>query len=156
MNRLWRIVLPLIGFIIFALITYQSVIESRQLNKQAGLNNSHGRYFWWSSIRLDSDPLDKRALSAMPVCRENSEGSEHCEVLEPLGIWIDPSWLVEGLILTALPAFLLGIGLVGGLGRIGFSQVWTFMISMPPLISAWFYFIGWLLDRRRMKRYKPM
>jgi hypothetical protein len=60
------------------------------------------------------------------------------------------------LILTALPAFLLGAGLVGGLGRIGFSQVWVFMISMPSLVSAWFYFIGWLLDRRRMKRYKPM
>jgi len=156
MNRLWRIAVPLIGLIMFALITLQSVIESRQFNKQAGFNNGHGRYFWWSSIRLDSDPLNKRALFAKPVCMENSKGSEDCEVLEPLGIWIDPSWLVKGLILTALPAFLLGAGLVGGLGRIGFSQVWVFMISMPSLVSAWFYFIGWLLDRRRLKRCKPM
>jgi high-affinity Fe2+/Pb2+ permease len=72
-------------------------------------------------------------------------------MLEPLGIWIDPGWLVKGLVLTALPAFLAGAGIVRGLGRVGFNEVWTFMISMPPLISAWFYFIGWLLDRWRTK-----
>jgi hypothetical protein len=44
-------------------------------------------------------------------------------------------------------AFLVGVGIVHGLARVGISEVTSFMVSMPLLIFAWFYFVGWLLDR---------
>jgi hypothetical protein len=52
---------------------------------------------------------------------------------------------------SALPAFLLGWFIVDDLAIWGVSQVWSFMVSMPLLISAWFYFLGWLVERRRRK-----
>jgi hypothetical protein len=54
--------------------------------------------------------------------------------------------------LTALPAFAAGGVLVRGLGRLGVSQVSTFMVLMPLLIFTWYYFIGRLVDRWRDKR----
>jgi hypothetical protein len=35
----------------------------------------------------------------------------------------------------------------GGPGNLGLSGVTTFMVSMPILIVAWFYLVGWLIDR---------
>jgi hypothetical protein len=67
---------------------------------------------------------------------------------DPLEVWVEPGWLARFLMLSALPAFLVGLGIVHGLSRVGVSQVSSFMISMPLLILAWFYFVGWLLDRR--------
>jgi hypothetical protein len=49
--------------------------------------------------------------------------------------------------LSALPAFIVGVFAVSGLGRLGLSQVSSFMFLMPILIFAWYYFVGWLLDR---------
>jgi len=37
----------------------------------------------------------------------------------------------------------------------GISQVSSFMFSMPVLILAWYYLIGWLLDRWISKRSHP-
>jgi hypothetical protein len=54
--------------------------------------------------------------------------------------------------LSALPAFLAGLGIVHGLARVGVSEVTSFMSSMPLLILAWLYFIGWLFDRWSRKR----
>lgn len=54
--------------------------------------------------------------------------------------------------LFALPAFVIGLFITFGLGRFGISEVLSYMISMPLLISAWFYFIGWIIDRWRLKR----
>jgi hypothetical protein len=54
--------------------------------------------------------------------------------------------------LSALPAFVIGLFITFGLGRFGISEVLSYMISMPLLISAWFYFVGWLVDRWRFKR----
>jgi hypothetical protein len=54
--------------------------------------------------------------------------------------------------LSALPAFVVGEFAVHGLGRMGISQVSSFMFLMPVLIFAWYYFIGWLLDRWISKR----
>jgi hypothetical protein len=152
MKRIWRTALPLLGLLIFALITYRSLFESRQFNKLAGFHDGHGRYLWWSSIRLNSDPLNKQNLSATPDCKENSSGSMGCTVVQPIGIIVDPGWLVRYLVLTAFPAFLLGAGIVRGFSRIGISEIPSFMLSMPVLISGWFYLVGWLLDRWRIKR----
>lgn len=139
----WRLILPVFGLLLFSFGSYESF---------AHLPSTRGRYFWWSSIRLDRDPSNKRYSSEKPVCTQNPDGSVDCVSTEPMTICIYPGWLARCLFLTALPAFLLGVGIVGGLGRVGISQVGSFMISMPLLISAWFYFIGGLLDRWRTKK----
>jgi hypothetical protein len=59
----------------------------------------------------------------------------------------DPGWLTRVLILSAFPTFLAGVPLVRVLGRHGASEVWSFMVLMPLLITAWYYAVGWLLDR---------
>jgi hypothetical protein len=46
------------------------------------------------------------------------------------------------LVLSAVPAFVVGAAIVRGLGQMGVSEITSFMISMPLLIVAWFYFIG--------------
>jgi hypothetical protein len=56
------------------------------------------------------------------------------------------------LMLSALPAFVFGTAVVRGLASLGVSEVWSFAIVMPLLISAWFYFVGWLIDRRVHKQ----
>jgi hypothetical protein len=57
--------------------------------------------------------------------------------------------------ISALPAFVLGGFVVGALGRLGINQVSSFMLVMPVLISAWYYFTGWLFDRWIRKRSQP-
>jgi len=54
--------------------------------------------------------------------------------------------------LSALPAFIASLVIVTVLGRFGVSQVASFMVSMPLLLAAWYYFVGWRIDRRRSKR----
>jgi hypothetical protein len=115
------------------------------------LHKGPSRYFWWSSIRLDSDPLSK--YFKKPISCE--QGLENCTAWEPEYIWVTPGWIDKALLLFALPAFVAGSGVVEGLGRFGVSQVLSFMISMPLLIFGWFYFVGWLFDRRRRSR-SPM
>lgn len=107
----------------------------------------HGRYFWWGSVRLDSDPLNRRP--AMKPCAQETD--EEC-VEEPQYIWINPGLIERALVLSALPAFLLVIAVVRGMSHLGVSELLTFMITMPPLTFAWFYMIGWLLDRWQHKR----
>jgi high-affinity Fe2+/Pb2+ permease len=53
---------------------------------------------------------------------------------------------------SALPAFVIGVLIVRGLGRLGVNEVRSFLISMPVLIFAWFYFVGWLIDRLKSRR----
>jgi hypothetical protein len=56
--------------------------------------------------------------------------------------------------LSALPAFVVGGFTVGGLGKLGISQVSSFMLLMPVLIFGWYYFVGWLLDRWSHKHHR--
>ncbi len=71
---------------------------------------------------------------------------------EIAGTWVDPGWLDKALLYSALPAFLVEGLLLALLGRLGVNQVITFFVSMPLLIAAWFYFVGWLVDRWRYKK----
>ena len=137
----WRVILPILGLLLFSFGSYESF---------AHRSFPQSRYFWWSSIRLDSDPLNKKYQRRERSCRNNPDGSTGT-LIEPMTFCVYPGWLARILFLTSLPAFLLGIGVAGGLGRIGVSQVWSFMIFTPLLILAWFYFVGWLLERRRLK-----
>src|SRR5215510_12629920 len=135
----WKLVLPLLGLSLFTLISY----ESFHRKHVKGVIDS--RYFWWSSVRLDSDPLRIDPPPPKP-CPDNTET---CVGWDPISIWVNPGVAARLLVLTAFPAFVVGVFVVAALGRLGISQVTTFMISMPLLIFAWYYFVGWLLDRRR-------
>ena len=132
MRKRWRAVLPVIGTILFSVVSYHSLCVDRE---------TPSRYFWWSSIRLDSDPSNRGNWGAMPC----QDGKENCWELR--NKWVDPGLLEEFLMLSALPAFVVGGFAVRTLGTMGINEVSSFMLLMPVLICAWYYFIGWLLDR---------
>jgi hypothetical protein len=135
--RRWRVILPIIGLILFGAVSYHSL----RVNQET--QHIPSRYFWWSAIRLDSDPMNKRTRTTVPW--EN--GKENCVNWDLKDRWVDPGLVEEFLMLSALPAFIVGRFTVVGLGRLGISQVSSFMFLMPVLIFVWYYFIGWLLDR---------
>jgi hypothetical protein len=137
MRKRWRVVLPVIGIILFSIVSYHSLRVDRE---------TPSRYFWWSSIRLDSDPSNRRNWGAIPC----QDGKENCWELRTK--WVDPGLLEQFLMLSALPAFAVGGFAVRSLGRVGINQVSSFMFLMPVLICAWYYLIGWLLDRWISKR----
>jgi hypothetical protein len=128
-----------VGLFFFSTVSFESLKWHPKTPNQ---------YFWWSSIRLNSDPLNRYHAVATP-CRE---AESDCASWDPASLWISPGLATDLLILTALPAFVVGMLVVRGLGRMGVSEVWTFMVSMPLLIGAWYYAVGWLIDRRKDKR----
>jgi hypothetical protein len=65
---------------------------------------------------------------------------------------VDYGHLTKSLTILAFPAFLIDRLTVRGLGRVGVNEVYSFMISMPLLISAWLWVVGSLIDRWRQKR----
>lgn len=143
MRMRWRPILCISGLILFGLLTFGSMRANRELRKLQHDN----RYFWWGSLRLDSDPLNKRL--ALKPCPQQSD--EVC--YGPLtDVWVTPGWIEKALILSAIPAFVLAMALVHGLAHLGVSELLSFMFSMPVLILVWFYTVGWLLDRWQYKR----
>jgi len=142
MRMRWRLALPVLGLVLFGGVTRNSFHVNREIHR------TPNRYFWWSSMRLDSDPLNRHPLATEP-CKD---GEEKCVDWTPVSIWVEPGWLAELLVPSAFPAFVFGAVVVHGLGRLGISEVSSFMVVMPLLISAWFYFVGWLVDRWRFKR----
>lgn len=132
MRSRWTLALPITGLLVFALLTYGSVRFNREQHRFTG------KYFWWSSIRLDSQPGQSNP-SGESTCKTDSTG-EPC--WEPASIWIDPGWLAKTLIISSLPAFLIGRAVVHALSMFSMSEVTTFMISMPPLIFGWFYLVS--------------
>ena len=139
----WRFVLPVLGLLAFCAESYLSL----RMNREFGM--APHRYYWWSSIRLDTDPLNKNPRTPAP-CKS---GEGDCG-WEPGHIWIDPGYLTNSLMLAALPAFGLGAMTVSGLGHLGVNEVWSFFVSMPLFIVAWFYFVGWAIDWWLHKRRK--
>jgi len=137
----WRLVLPIIGLTLFAGETYRSVRNNHEIDR------SSRRYFWWSSIRLDTDPL-KQKVSTTSSC---TNATASCTSWDLETIYVDPGWLARSLMISALPAFLVEVVVLVGLKHLGVNQVFGFMISMPLFIWTWYYFIGWLIDRRRRK-----
>ena len=143
MKMRWRLALPVFGLILFGGVTRNSLRLNREIQRIPN------RYFWWSSTRLDSDPLNRHPLATEP-CKESAE---KCVGWTPEFIWVDPGWFAKSLMLSAFPAFVFGGVIVRSLGRLGISEVSSFMVLMPLLISAWFYLVGWLVDRWRFKRF---
>jgi hypothetical protein len=107
------------------------------------LDRTPSKYFWWSAIRLDSDPANKRTKSTSS-CKDVQEDCGSWGELRDR--WVHPALVEEFLMLSAFPAFVIGRLVVTGLGTLGISQVSSFMFVMPVLIFAWYYFVGWLLD----------
>jgi len=142
MRRRWGLVLPLCGLALFLLGTYGSFRFNREI-----FGNRPTRYFYWSSIRLDSDPLNKHQYPYFLPCKS---GEEACVEPQTM-LGIEPGVVSMLLRLAALPAFIVGAAIVRGLARFGLGEVTTFLISMPLLILAWFYLIGSLIDRWQYK-----
>lgn len=141
----WSFALPAVGLILFAALTYHSFRWNREFR-----NGHQSRYFWWSSIRLDSDPLNRHPQSPTPT---SCEGEKPDRIgWDPQFIWIDPGWMTKLLVLSAFPAFVAGERVVRGLARLGINEIWTFITFIPAFILAWFYAVGWIIDRRRRKR----
>lgn len=143
MRMLWRLILPICGLLLFSGESYQSFRSARESHRE------HWRFFYWSSIRLDSAPLSSQPESVTRPC---SNGAENCIEFDPEIIWVTPGPLTKLLEVSALPAFVVGAVVVVGLGRLGINEVISFMILMPLLICGWFYFLGWFIDRWRYKR----
>ena len=136
----WRIILPVAGLLLFAGETYESVRMNHSWNSP--------RYFWWASIPLDSDPLNKH----QPVVPSCQNSAQNCATWDLRSVIVEPGPLTMLVMLSGLPAFAVGSVIVSGLGRLGINEIWSFMISMPLLLLSWYYFVGWLLDRWISKR----
>jgi len=109
-------VLPIIGIIFFSAASYHSLRRNQEIER------APSRYFWWSSIRLDSDRANKRNWVATPC----EGGKGNC--WDRLDIWVYPSLTEQFLMQSALPAFVVGEFAVRGLGRMGISQVSSFNV----------------------------
>jgi hypothetical protein len=127
------LILPIIGILLFVIGSYQSVRFNQNLSR---------KYYWWSAIRLDRDPLNHHPYSA-PEC--NPETTNCGAELDFL--WVDPGPGTRIFETSAAPAFLLGVFLTHLLGRFGISELLTFIIVMPLLIFAWYYFVAWASGR---------
>jgi hypothetical protein len=137
------LILPTVGLFLFAVGTYASIRFNRQAH-----TGSH-KYFYWSSIRLDAHPLDRR-FRLVP-CNSNQPD---CPSWEPEHIWVEPGVLARVCVTSAFPAFLLGLFITRNLGRVGINEITTFMISMPVLIFAWYYLVSWTIGRFINRRRK--
>jgi hypothetical protein len=141
MRMQWKYALPVVSLILFAGITHNSV----RMNSQP--HRIPKRYFWWASLRLDPDPLNRHPSAALPC--ESDRGN--CASWDLRAIWVDPGWLAEGFMLLSIPAFAVVAVIVFGLGHLGVNEIWSFMVAMPPLLFAWYCFIGMMIDRTRHK-----
>jgi hypothetical protein len=140
MRLRWKLIFSLIGLTLFAAQTVHSFRVDREIHR------TPSRYFWWSSIRLDSNPLNK----PIPVAK-GCEGIENCTNWDLPNMWVTPGLLAKVLMLSAFPAFIACSLILSGLRRLGLSEFWGFMACMPVLLFAWYSFLGWILNRRTNK-----
>ncbi len=132
MRMRWRIILAALGLSLFALISYDLFHH----------DPPSSRYLRWSSIYLDSEPLN---MSWSP--RKQADGD--CGAFPPESIQVTTGFPPRLLMLSAVPVFIFGDIVVSGLGRLGVSEVIRFHIVLPFLIAGWFYFLGRVIDRWR-------
>src|ERR1700733_2166820 len=133
----WKFALPVVGLIVFAGIGWHSYRKAREGNAALG------RYFYVGSvIRLDSHP---RPEGPPDQCDETKGACVTWDTSD-VSLWHQPGTLERILIICVLPAFIIGLFITFGLGTLGVNEIVSFMISMPPLIFGWFYFVGSLID----------
>src|SRR5438105_5711151 len=119
MRMRWSLILPIAGLILFADVSYRSMDANHHEQ------GAPTKYYWWSSLRLDSDPLNKNSRPASP-CQYKKE---HCVQWELSYPSVQPGMLDTLLVVSALPAFLAGAAMVIGLSNLGIDEVLTFMVS---------------------------
>lgn len=141
MSMRWRVALPVSGLLVFALVSHHSFRMNREVQDTAC------RHFWWSCIELDTDPLE-----LLPPVAPTCNGGECSVGWDVRSTWVHPGLLTKLLLLSGLPAFVVGLFVVRSLGQLGISEVLSFAILMPLLIFAWYYFVGWLVDRWTSRR----
>ncbi len=142
MQLRWSVILPIIGLLLFAAVSYRSMPAN--FHEQ----EAPRKYYWWSSLRLDSDPLNENPQLAAPC----ANAGQNCSNGEYPNTKITPSWLDRLLIISALPAFLAGAAIVVILSKLGLDEVLIFMVCMPILLLAWYWFVGWLIEWQISKR----
>ena len=139
MQMRWRVILPVIGLLLFVGETHTSYRHWRT-------DPPPRRYFWWSFIRLDSDPLNSHTI---PEPQKFTDANGTTWELRSKTVY--PGYWAIASMLSGLPAFVASALVRRALSRLGVSQVLSFMICTPILLFAWYYFLGWLLDRWRRK-----
>src|SRR5215467_7598835 len=137
MSLRWSVVLPLAGLLLFTMVSYQSSRVNDELQR------SPNRYYWWSSLRLDTDPLNRNPKPA----ERSKDDPQNCSSWDVSSPRVAPSWLDKILVVSAFPAFLAAFALVLDFGRQGISEVLVFMVVMPTFLFFWYYFIGRLMER---------
>ena len=159
MRNHWRLILPIAGLLLFAGATYDSLQARPKVPSQ---------YLWWSILRLDSDPLNAQHPVGTPRIRSKgnrglrsfghgvgttrTNAKRNSTSWNPASLWVSPESASELLILSAFPALAAGMSWVRLLGREGMSEISSFMSMMPLFVAAWYYTIGWFLDRWLYKR----
>ena len=142
MQLRWSTILPMTGLFLFTAVAYRSMPA-----------NHHDRvvprrYYWWSSLRLDSDPLNRNPAPPKPC----PEGIANCSNGETPNVKIAPGWLEKSLVVTGFPALLAAFAVVASLSKRGIDEVLTFFVSMPILLFGWYYLVGWLIERWLVRR----
>ena len=69
MHRFWRVTLPIVGLLLFSLVSWRDFRVNREIHQH--LPN---KYFMWSAIRLDTDPTNQRNWD-VGSCKD---GDENC------------------------------------------------------------------------------
>jgi len=147
MRNFWKYCLPFVGLSIFVIISMASFRRDRELHKVPP-----SRYFYWSSFRLDRDPLNRHPLSnvALPC----DPPSANCVEWDPETLWIEPGWPTQILMYTAFPAFIAEGVVLAVFSRLGLNEITIFISSMPLLVAAWFFLVGYWIDRLRIRKLK--
>jgi hypothetical protein len=147
-SRTRLLILPFIGLLVFAGQSFQSFRQQQNALKRGNT------CFCWSNTPLDEKPFDTRyevfGRSNLTSCGYLRE----LEAQTDLGCG-QPSLPARLLMLTELPAFLMSLGIVKSLAKLGVSEVMSFIVTMPPLIFAWYYFLSWMVARLTRRREDP-
>jgi hypothetical protein len=143
MSFRWCWMLPTFALLLFFGETWQSV----RLNRELRNKNAYRRDFYWGTFRLRTDPLGR--LPA-PPCPPEIPDCKTWLVLPD--VIVDPGIILRALLISGFPAWLISIRAIHGLARFGVNEIYSFFAIAPLLLFAWYFLLGFLIDRWRAKR----
>jgi hypothetical protein len=135
----WRLLLPIVGLLLFSEVTGKSLRMNRE-TPDAGT-------FCWSWWRLDSDVLQRSSSNPSKLGTNSFVG--------PMDVLIGPRMSTESArasCFSRIPARRINRQ---SSRHAGVSEVITFMASMPGLMIAWHWVVGRLVDRWRNRVKTP-
>jgi hypothetical protein len=140
------LILPIMGVLLFADESWRSYKIQSKISDTC---------FCWGGAGLDTRPLDKRyemfGVRSLTACRALTEMNAYTDA------GCGQARLTTRLLLvTALPALVVSLGIVKVFAKLGVSEVTTFIAASPPLIFAWYYFLSWSGARLIRRRYKAL